>query len=149
MKNKRQRRILELIGNEEIGTQKQLAERLQDEGFRITQATVSRDIKELTLAKVHIEGERYKYVKAQEGKMSEERLRMVLREFILSYDYSDNILVVNTPPGNANTVASAIDGLGWSEIIGSLAGDDTILFVIKPKEAIEEVIKQLEYYLNY
>ena len=115
MKNRRQRRILEIVSNETIGTQKELAERLQQEGFETTQATISRDIKELLLVKVNIGGDRYKYVIAQETPVTDAKLRMVLREFILSYDYSENLLILNTAPGNANTVASAIDRARWPQ----------------------------------
>ena len=146
MKNRRQRRILEIVSNESIGTQKELAERLQQEGFETTQATISRDIKELLLVKVNIGGDRYKYVLAQDTPVTDSKLRMVLREFIISYDYSENILILNTAPGNANTVASAIDRAGWPQIIGTLAGDDTVLLVIKPREAVHEVVDKIEDY---
>lgn len=148
MKNRRQRRILEIVSNETIGTQKELAERLQQEGFETTQATISRDIKELLLVKVNIGGDRYKYVIAQESPVTDAKLRMVLREFIISYDYSENLLILNTAPGNANTVASAIDRAGWQQVIGTLAGDDTVMLVIKPKEAITEVVEKIEEYTS-
>lgn len=148
MKNRRQRRILEIVSNETIGTQKELAERLQQEGFETTQATISRDIKELLLVKVNIGGDRYKYVIAQETPVTDAKLRMVLREFILSYDYSENLLILNTAPGNANTVASAIDRARWPQIIGTLAGDDTVMLVIKPKEAVQEVVEKIEDYTS-
>lgn len=148
MKNRRQRRILEIVANETIGTQKELAERLQQEGFETTQATISRDIKELLLVKVNIGGDRYKYVIAQETPVTDAKLRMVLREFILSYDYSENLLILNTAPGNANTVASAIDRARWPQVIGTLAGDDTVMLVIKPKEAVQEVVEKIEDYTS-
>lgn len=148
MKNRRQRRILEIVSNETIGTQKELAERLQQEGFETTQATISRDIKELLLIKVNIGGDRYKYVIAQETPVTDAKLRMVLREFILSYDYSENLLILNTAPGNANTVASAIDRARWPQVIGTLAGDDTVMLVIKPKEAVQEVVEKIEDYTS-
>ena len=148
MKNRRQRRILEIVSNETIGTQKELAERLQQEGFDTTQATISRDIKELLLVKVNIGGDRYKYVIAQETPVTDAKLRMVLREFILSYDYSENLLILNTAPGNANTVASAIDRARWPQVIGTLAGDDTVMLVIKPKEAVQEVVEKIEDYTS-
>ena len=148
MKNRRQRRILEIVSNETIGTQKELAERLQQEGFETTQATISRDIKELLLVKVNIGGDRYKYVIAQETPVTDAKLRMVLREFILSYDYSENLLILNTAPGNANTVASAIDRARWPQVIGTLAGDDTVMLVIKPKEAVQEVVEKIEAYTS-
>lgn len=148
MKNRRQRRILEIVSNETIGTQKELAERLQQEGFETTQATISRDIKELLLVKVNIGGDQYKYVIAQETPVTDAKLRMVLREFILSYDYSENLLILNTAPGNANTVASAIDRARWPQVIGTLAGDDTVMLVIKPKEAVQEVVEKIENYTS-
>lgn len=148
MKNRRQRRILEIVSNETIGTQKELAERLQQEGFETTQATISRDIKELLLVKVNIGGDRYKYVIAQETPVTDAKLRMVLREFILSYDYSENLLILNTAPGNANTVAYAIDRARWPQVIGTLAGDDTVMLVIKPKEAVQEVVEKIEDYTS-
>ena len=148
MKNRRQRRILEIVSNETIGTQKELAERLQQEGFETTQATISRDIKELLLVKVNIGGDRYKYVIAQETPVTDAKLRRVLREFILSYDYSENLLILNTAPGNANTVASAIDRARWPQVIGTLAGDDTVMLVIKPKEAVQEVVEKIEDYTS-
>lgn len=148
MKNRRQRRILEIVSNETIGTQKELAERLRQEGFETTQATISRDIKELLLVKVNIGGDRYKYVIAQETPVTDAKLRMVLREFILSYDYSENLLILNTAPGNANTVASAIDRARWPQVIGTLAGDDTVMLVIKPKEAVQEVVEKIEDYTS-
>ena len=148
MKNRRQRRILEIVSNETIGTQKELAERLQQEGFETTQATISRDIKELLLVKVNIGGDRYKYVIAQETPVTDAKLRMVLREFIIRYDYSEYLLILNTAPGNANTVASAIDRAGWQQVIGTLAGDDTVMLVIKPKEAITEVVEKIEEYTS-
>lgn len=148
MKNRRQRCILEIVSNETIGTQKELAERLQQEGFETTQATISRDIKELLLVKVNIGGDRYKYVIAQETPVTDAKLRMVLREFILSYDYSENLLILNTAPGNANTVASAIDRARWPQVIGTLAGDDTVMLVIKPKEAVQEVVEKIEDYTS-
>ncbi len=148
MKNRRQRRILEIVSNETIGTQKELAERLQQEGFETTQATISRDIKELLLVKVNIGGDKYKYVIAQETPVTDSKLRMVLREFIISYDYSENLLILNTAPGNANTVASAIDRARWPQVIGTLAGDDTVMLVIKPKEAVQEVVEKIEDYTS-
>lgn len=146
MKNRRQRRILEIVSNETIGTQKELAERLQQEGFETTQATISRDIKELLLVKVNIGGDRYKYVIAQDTPVTDAKLRMVLREFIISYDYSENLLILNTAPGNANTVASAIDRASWPQVIGSLAGDDTVMLVIKPASTVHEVVEKIEDY---
>ena len=117
MKNNRQRRILQIISAEDIGTQKELSERLLEEGFAITQATISRDIKELQLVKVNIGNGRYKYVAAQDMRVSDDKIQLVLQEFLLSYDYSENIIILNTAPGNANTVASAVDKAKWPQMI--------------------------------
>ncbi|MFP5527354.1 arginine repressor [Peptococcus simiae] len=146
--NKRQRRILELVLEQQISTQKELAERLREEGYQITQATVSRDIKELQLVKVPIGGDQYKYGRSQDSVPGESKLRMLFREFVLSYDSSENLVIINTPPGNANTIAYFIDRLGWPEVIGTIAGDDTIMLICKPKEAVPVVIGYIEHYIN-
>lgn len=148
MKNKRQRRILEIVTSEDISTQKELADRLRSEGFEITQATISRDIKELQLIKVSTGGDRYKYGRPQDSIPGDSKLRLIFREFVLSYEYSENIIIVNTAPGNANTVAYVIDRLNWQQVIGTLAGDDTIMLIVKPKEAVPEVIELIEGYLG-
>lgn len=145
IKAKRQSRILNIIAKESIGTQHELAERLKEEGFKITQATVSRDIKELRLTKVSVGENAYRYVSAIEKPMSH-KLQLVLKEFLVSYEFSENIIILKTAPGNANTIASALDHSKWPEIIGSLAGDDTILLVVKPKEAIQDVLDRIDSY---
>lgn len=146
--NKRQRRILELVLEQQISTQKELAELLRQEGYQITQATVSRDIKELQLVKVPIGGDEYKYGRSQDSVPTEAKLRMLFREFILSYDSSENLIIVNTAPGNANTIAYAIDRLGWPEVVGTIAGDDTIMLICKPTEAVPTVIGYIDHYIN-
>lgn len=148
MKNKRQRRILEIVQQESIATQKELADRLCAEGFDITQATVSRDIKELKLIKVATGDDCYKYGQAQDALPGDGKLRLIFREFVLSYDYSENIVIVNTAPGNANTVAYVIDRLNWAPVIGTLAGDDTIMLIVKAKEDVPKVIELIECYLD-
>lgn len=148
MKNRRQRRILEIVAEQDIATQKELADVLKEEGFDITQATVSRDIKELQLIKVAVGGDRYKYGRPQDAVPGDGKLRMIFREFVLSYEASENIIMVNTAPGNANTVAYVIDRLNWPQVIGTLAGDDAILCVVKPKEAVPEVLALIESYLT-
>ena len=148
MKSKRHRKILEVIKEQNISTQEELADILKKAGFNVTQATVSRDIKELALIKVNAGNDQYKYALPSEITVSETRLRFMLKEFVINYDYSENILVIRTAPGNANAVASALDNAQWSEIIGSVAGDDTILIVVKTKEAVKDVIKRLEGYLD-
>lgn len=148
MKTKRHRKILELIKENDISTQEELADILRAAGYNVTQATVSRDIKELALVKVSAGGDNYKYAMPPEVSVSESRLRFMLKEFVVSYDYSENIMIIHTAPGNANAVASALDTAKWENIMGSVAGDDTILMVIKPKEAMESVAEKLEWYLG-
>ncbi len=148
VKTKRQRKILELIKENIVATQEELAELLNQEGFHVTQATVSRDIKELALIKISTGDDQYRYSLPSEITVSETRLRFMLKEFVLNYAASENILVVRTAPGNANAVASALDNAQWAEILGSVAGDDTILLVARTKEDIPRIIDKLESYLD-
>ena len=149
MKLNRQRKILELIKTYEIDTQQELAQRLNDEGFDVTQATVSRDIRELNLTKVATEGNKQKYVLPSNDNvaMSNKYMR-VLKDGIVSLDTAGNILVVKTVSGMAMAVGAAIDALNHEQIIGCIAGDDTIMCVIKNasengsvKEYLENLIK--------
>ncbi|NLW24308.1 MAG: arginine repressor [Clostridia bacterium] len=148
MKSKRHKKILELIQKQVISTQEELARALRKEGVRVTQATVSRDIKELGLVKVPIGKDLYKYASPHEVTVSESRLAFMLKEFVLKYDYSNNLIVLRTPPGNAQAVASHLDNAQWEEVIGTVAGDDTILLVIKPEEAVPKVLSRIESYLE-
>lgn len=148
LKSKRQRKILEVIKENVVGTQEELAEYLKADGFNVTQATVSRDIKELALIKIAVGGDLYRYSLPTEITVSETRLRFLLKEFVLNYASSENILVVRTAPGNANAVASALDNAQWGEILGSVAGDDTILVVARKKEEIPKIIEKMESYLD-
>ena len=148
MKSKRHVKILELIEKYTIETQEELSEYLEKEGFYVTQATVSRDIKELALIKIPTSDDQYRYALPMEVAVSETRLRFLLKEFVLNYAASENILLVRTAPGNANAVASALDNAQWGEILGSVAGDDTILVVARKKEDIPCIIEKLESYLD-
>jgi len=146
LKALRQRKIKEIIKSKNISTQEELANALKKAGFNVTQATVSRDIKELRLIKIARKDNLYVYglPKEQEIIHNEERLRLMMQEFVLNIDYSENIVVMKTYPGNAHGVASLIDGSKWQGVIGTLAGDDTILLVIKPKEKVGALINKLE-----
>ena len=148
MKTKRHRKILELIKENIVGPQEELADLLKKEGFNVTQATVSRDIKELALIKITAGNDQYRYSLPTEITVSETRLRFMLKEFVLNYASSENILVIRTAPGNANAVASALDNAQWAEILGSVAGDDTILVVARKMEEIPNIIEKLESYLD-
>lgn len=135
MKIARHSKIIELINKHDIETQEELADRLRKEGFKVTQATVSRDIRELKLTKMAVEGGIQKYVVVQnnDGQMSDKYLR-VLREGFVSVDRAENILVVKTVSGMAMAVAAALDSMQWSEIVGSIAGDDTIMAAIRTRD---------------
>ena len=144
MKLKRHTKILELIHEYEIETQEELAQRLEEAGFKVTQATVSRDIRELCLTKVANKKGRsvYAVLQGQNPNLSEKYSR-VLRDAFVSMDTAQNILVIKTVPGMAMGVAAALDELKFSEIIGSIAGDDTVISVIKTSDQSLLVMEKL------
>ncbi|MBR6756345.1 MAG: arginine repressor [Peptococcaceae bacterium] len=148
MKTKRHRKIMELIKENSIGTQEELAEKLKEAGFAVTQATVSRDIKELALIKISVGKDSYRYGLPTEVTMSESKLRFMLKEFVLNYAVSENILVIRTAPGHANAVAVSLDNAQWEEILGSIAGDDTIFILARKREEIPTLLERLESYLD-
>ena len=124
MKRRRHEKIIELIGRYDIETQDELADRLVQEGFQVTQATVSRDIRELKLSKVPGREGRQKYalLRRQEHQMAEKYVG-ILREAFVSMDSAQNILVIKTVSGMAMAAAAALDNIGWKEIVGCIAGD--------------------------
>lgn len=135
MKVSRHAKIIELIHTHDIETQEELAELLNQAGFKVTQATVSRDIRDLKLTKVATNQGRQKYVILQEsGKGMSEKYVRVLREGYASMDMAMNILVIKTVAGMAMAVAAAIDELNWYEVVGCIAGDDTIMCAIRSVE---------------
>lgn len=144
MKLKRHTKILELIHEYEIETQEELAQRLEEAGFKVTQATVSRDIRGLCLTKVANKKGRsvYAVLQGQNPNLSEKYSR-VLRDAFVSMDTAQNILVIKTVPGMAMGVAAALDELKFSEIIGSIAGDDTVISVIKTADQSLLVMEKL------
>ena len=146
MKNSRQAMILEIISQENIETQEQLLNRLQARGIRCTQATISRDIKQLHLMKEPIGQGAYKYaVSGNRTKLNvAEKLRTIFRECIVSIDYAQNIVVVKTMPGLANGACSALDNMEMNDIVGSLAGDDTALLVMRNAEAAELLCQDIK-----
>ena len=145
MKTRRQLKIQELITNEPIRTQQELAQRLLEEGYEVTQATISRDIKEMGLIKVPGGSDEYRYaLRDQSHPMDyQERLRRMFKEVVLSLDFSENIVVVRTIPGNAQALALLLDNAGWKEVIGSVAGDDTIFLLVKPRNVTAAVMERL------
>jgi transcriptional regulator of arginine metabolism len=137
----RQRRILEIIETKPIETQEELAEELRQQGLEVTQATVSRDIKELRLLK-NLTGEgKYRYaLPRDEYRQSGDRMARIFQDSVVHMDFSENIIVIRTLPGMAQAVAFTIDNAQWEEIIGTVAGDDAILIVIKPIERVQETL---------
>ncbi|MEW6724380.1 MAG: arginine repressor [Bacillota bacterium] len=145
MKTKRQMKILEMVREEVIETQEQLAERLRDEGINVTQATVSRDIKELNLIKTASGDGRYRYALPPDATAAShrERLKRFFHGSLLGVEHNGNLVVLKTLPGAAQGVGVAIDNWGIPEIIGTVAGDDTVLVVVKPVDAVEQVAEKL------
>lgn len=141
MKYNRHAKILELIDKYIIETQDELVEKLKLEGMDITQATVSRDIKELRLVKVSTEKGRSKYasITQNEGDISNKLLRVFIEAYV-SGDYANNIIIVKTLPGMAQAAASAVDSLKWHEIVGTIGGDDTVLIVCRAELIAEKLV---------
>lgn len=135
MKTGRHAKILELIRKYEIGTQEELSDYLEKAGFHVTQATVSRDIRELKLMKMAISGGRQKYaVLAEPSSDLTEKYVRVFRDGFISMDMAQNILVIKTVSGMAMAVAAALDAMDCDEIVGSIAGDDTIMCAVRTVE---------------
>ena len=145
MNRRRHKKIIELIENFDIETQDELADHLRQEGFQVTQATVSRDIRELKLSKVPGKSGRQKYalLNHQEHQM-EEKYVGILKEAFVSMDCAQNILVIKTVAGMAMAVGAALDKIGWKEIVGCIAGDDTIMCVIRTAEDTKTVMEELD-----
>ncbi len=145
MKTVRQVAILDIIEKQDIETQEELAEALRIRGIKVTQATVSRDIKELRLLKVLTPTGAYKYATADkaENGLTDRFIRM-LAESLLSVASSGNLIVVKTLSGSANVAAEALDSLHWPEILGSLAGDNTILLIIRTPEEVPAVMARIQ-----
>ena len=144
MKVERHSKIVELIGKYEIGTQEELAQMLNEAGFNVTQATVSRDIRELKLTKVQAENGRQRYVvlEAPRGTSAIKYIR-ILKDGFVSMDMAQNILVIKTVSGMAMAVAAALDAIQMHEIVGCIAGDDTIMCAIRTAEDTSIVMEKI------
>lgn len=141
MKYARHAKIVEIIDHDEIETQEDLAARLIAEGFKVTQATVSRDIKELRLIKVLTKSGRYKYASIQQQDAGiTDRFIKIFKDSLINIDHAGNMVVIKTLPGAAQAAAAALDALDMKEIVGSLAGDDTIFIVVRHVEQIDHVV---------
>ena len=144
MKLSRQTKIIEIIKKYNIETQEELVEHLQNAGFIVTQATISRDIKELRLTKVSTEEGKFKYVLHQgENLEKSEKFVRILRDAFVSMDKAQNILVIKTVSGMAMAVAAAVDAMKLKEIVGSIAGDDTIMVAVRTVEDTQAVMDKI------
>ena len=150
MKSQRQAKILEIISNKNVETQEQLLAALQDEGFRGTQATISRDIKELRIVKELTSMGTYRYATSSNeitGSFSS-KMNTIFRECVVGFDYAQNIIVIRTLPGLASAAASAIDAMNMSAVVGSLAGDDTVMVVMRDMNAAASFCGEIRNLLN-
>lgn len=145
MKTDRQSMILEIIEREDVDTQEQLQQRLQEQGVRCTQATISRDIKQLHLIKEPVGQGRYRYtVSSQRNRLNvADKLRTIFRESIISVDYAQNIVVVKTMAGLANAAAAALDGMNVPYMVGTLAGDDTAFLLMRDTESAKTFCEEI------
>lgn len=146
MKSARQKKILEIIGSKDVETQNQLIEELAEVGVKSTQATLSRDIKELRLIKELTGAGKYRYVAASKEAAADydQRLKKIFRECVTSFDNAQNIIVIRTMPGLASAACSALDGMDIPGLVGTLAGDDTAFIAMKDVDAAVRFEKEIE-----
>ncbi len=143
MKNSRQGKLIEIIHQNAIQTQDELVEKLNDAGFPVTQATVSRDIKQLHVIKVPMKDGGQRYSLHEDGQDNEDKYIEVLRAGFIAMEQAQNLLVIKTVSGMAMAVAAALDALKLPRVVGSIAGDDTIMCAIKSSGDCEEVMQQI------
>jgi transcriptional regulator of arginine metabolism len=143
-KRKRQEAILEIIRTQRVHSQDELRRELLERGFDVTQATLSRDLKELRVAKVpHVEGDSY-YSVASDGAEVGPALGSLLPHLLVEVEGVGNLIVVRTKTGSAQAVAEAIDLQGWPELLGTLAGDDTILLILRHEDQRAELVQRMK-----
>jgi len=150
MKTQRQAKIIEIISNKDIETQEQLLQALQEAGYYSTQATISRDIKELRIVKELTNFGTYRYTtsaKEVTGTFST-RLNTIFRECVTGYDYAQNLVVIHTLPGLASAAGSAVDAMNMSFVLGTLAGDDTVMIVMRDTNAAAAFCSEIKNLLN-
>lgn len=148
-RNARQAMILEIIAQQDIETQEELCAELIKRNFNVTQATISRDIKDLKLYKVSGTTKKYKYAFIEgDGDAVNNKMRNLFRECVQSINYANNIIVIKTMRGNGSTAGAFIDMLQYKEIIGTVAGDDTVLIVVDSNEATPDVVSRLKEYIK-
>ncbi|MBR3795212.1 MAG: arginine repressor [Clostridia bacterium] len=143
MKARRQAMIREIVESQSIQTQEELAEALRAQGMVVTQATVSRDIKEMHLLKVLADNGNYRYSTMEKGDSGmNDRLIRMLSDSVVDISSANNLIVIHTLPGSAHVAAEAIDSLKWQEVLGTIAGDNTILAIVRSNEEVEEVVRR-------
>lgn len=148
-RNKRQLKLIEIINNHDVETQGELIDLLGAAGFSVTQATISRDINDIGITKVIMPNRRYKYIcPSEENEENENKYNGLFRQSVISIKSAKNIIVVKTIIGSANSAAAFIDNLNIPDIIGTLAGDDTIFLVVADEHSAEMVKRQLNMYLQ-
>ncbi len=150
MKNQRQAKILEIINTQQVETQDQLLALLEAEGIRTTQATISRDVKELRIVKELTSLGSYRYTTADNAMTSgfSTRLHTIFRESVTSLDYAQNIIVLRTLPGLASAAGSALDAMNLSAVVGTLAGDDTVMVVMRDTNTAASFCGEIKSLLN-
>ncbi|MGG4219746.1 transcriptional regulator ArgR [Paenibacillus jamilae] len=149
MKGQRHIKIREIISQQEIETQDDLVEALRKAGFQVTQATVSRDIKELLLIKVPMDDGRYKYSMPSDQRYNPtQKLKRTLVDNFLHIDYTTNLIVMKCLPGTANSIAALLDNIEWPEVMGTISGDDTILIICRSEENSETIVNRLMGYIS-
>ncbi len=148
-KSKRHEKILELITNENISTQSELTDRLNDCGFNVTQATASRDLQEMRVIKVMLSDGSYKYAPSKDNDISiGDKLESILNHCLTNADYASNIVVLKTMSGAAQAVGYALDSFVWDEIVGTICGDDTIMIVVRNEKSAKQLCSKLTKFIQ-
>ena len=148
-KTERQQKIIELISTYNISTQTELTNKLVDMGYDVTQATISRDLQEMRIMKVTLPDGTYKYAASNDsGIKINDKLQNVFEQCLVSVDYANNLVVLKTISGAAQAVGYALDSFTWEEIVGSIAGDDTIMIVVRNEKSAKQLCAKLLKYLD-
>ena len=149
IKSDRQQKITELITAYNISTQTELTNRLIRAGFDVTQATISRDLQEMRVIKTMLPDGTYKYSATGDGEIKiNDKLQTVFEQCLISVDYAINIVVLKTMSGAAQAVGYALDSFTWEEIVGSIAGDDTIMIVVRNEKSAKQLVSKLAKYIK-
>lgn len=148
-KTERQQKIIELIGTYNISTQTELTNKLVEMGYDVTQATISRDLQEMRIMKVTLPDGTYKYATSNDSDIRiNDKLQNVFEQCLVSVDYANNLVVLKTISGAAQAVGYALDSFTWEEIVGSIAGDDTIMIVVRNEKSAKQLCAKLLKYLD-